>query len=210
MSEKTEKKMGIYEKLMLIQNELNVPKNLFNSFGNFSYRNCEAILEAAKPVAAKYRCVITLNDDIVNEGDRYYVQAIATLTDVDTEKCIMASAFAREPDHKTKMDDAQVTGTSSSYARKYALGALLDLDDNKDADTNEYQEQTRVEPQEDNPKVSADNIEKLQLEANEAGITIDQICGTFQLATLQDMTKKQWVHAIKMLEAEKAKKGSVA
>ncbi len=128
--------MNIYEKLAAIQNELKAPKNQFNEFGNFSYRNCEDILEAVKPLCKKHKTVLILKDEILNIGDRYYVTAIAEL--IDTEKPddrIIAQAHAREEESKKGMDGSQITGASSSYARKYALGGLFNIDDNKDSDT---------------------------------------------------------------------------
>ena len=114
-----------------IQKELKSPKGQFNSFANFKYRSCEDILEAVKPLLDK--AILTVSDDIVQVGDRYYVKATATYEEKDFIKSV--SAFAREPLEKTKMDVAQVTGTSSSYARKYALNGLFCIDDTKDADT---------------------------------------------------------------------------
>lgn len=115
-----------------IQQELKVPKGQFNSFGNFKYRSCEDIVEAVKPLLIE-EATLTFNDEPVLIGDRYYIKATVTLT--HGEKTWPAVAYAREPAEKTKMDVAQVTGTSSSYARKYALNALFCIDDTKDADT---------------------------------------------------------------------------
>lgn len=136
---------SIYAKLIEIQSELNVPKNLYNSFGKYKYRNCESILEAAKPICKKHGAVLILNDDIELVGDRFYIKATATLT--DGKEAIEVHAYAREEENKKGMDGSQITGTASSYARKYALGGLFSLDDNKDADTDEFAMQTKkVEP----------------------------------------------------------------
>lgn len=199
------------ETLRKIQCELNAPKDKYNSFGGYSYRSCESILEAVKPLLDKYDANLVITDDIRMVGDRFYVKATAIFTAGDEE--VVVTSYAREPEHKTKSDDAQVTGAASSYARKYALNGLFLIDDNKDADTDEYTKAQKREPQapqENDPKITADAVEKLQMAAEEAGITIEQICGTFHIGTLQDMTMKQWVHAIKMLEAEKAKRGGAA
>lgn len=122
------------ETLQKIQCELKAPKNLKNNFGGFNYRNVEAILEAVKPLLKKHGAVITISDDILQVGDRFYIKATATITDKDG-KSFSTSAFAREALTKKGMDEAQITGSASSYARKYALGGLFLLDDNKDIDS---------------------------------------------------------------------------
>ena len=121
----------------LAQSELKAPKNQYNSFGKYSYRSCEDILEAAKPVCAKYGLLLTVSDEIVHEGDRYYIKATACLYDAQggSDEVVSATAFAREALDKKGMDDSQITGTASSYARKYALNGLFCIDDTKDADT---------------------------------------------------------------------------
>src|SRR5690625_3803965 len=133
--------LTLQQKLLKIQQELKAPKSNFNSFGNFNYRSLEDILEAVKPINDKYGITLTLTDRPVQVGDRYYIEATALITDNNQE--FKVTAYAREPQSKTKMDDAQVTGTSSSYARKYALHGLYLIDDTKDADTDEFQQQTR-------------------------------------------------------------------
>lgn len=135
--------MTIYEKLSKIQEELKVPKNQFNKFGGFSYRSCEDILEKAKPICRAYKTVLTLEDDVVAVGDGIFVKATATLADLEGESKISVKAFARHANEKKGMDDSQMTGTASSYARKYALNGLFNLDDTKDADTDEYQKQSK-------------------------------------------------------------------
>lgn len=125
------------EELINIQNELKAPKNLYNSFGKYKYRNAEGIMEAAKPLLKKYNCCLTLCDDIHMIGDRYYLKSTATLTNKEG-KSVTVTAFAREDKDKKGMDGSQITGTASSYARKYALNGLFLIDDTKDADTDEY------------------------------------------------------------------------
>ena len=133
--------MTIYEKLLNVQNEIKAPKNLHNDFAHFDYRNCEGILESAKPLLKKNKLTLSLSDDITQIGDRIYVKAIATLTDLENDGVtITNTAFAREPLEKKGMDGSQITGATSSYARKYALNGLFLLDDEKDADTDEYHE----------------------------------------------------------------------
>lgn len=121
------------EKLLKVISELKVAKNQYNSFGGYHYRSCEDILEAVKPLLHKHGLLMTITDNIVSEGGRVYVQAFVTVTDGEWAK--NASAFAREAEHKKGMDDAQVTGSASSYARKYALNGMFLIDDTKDADT---------------------------------------------------------------------------
>lgn len=122
------------KELQEIQSLLKAPKNQFNKFGKFNYRSCEDILEAVKPLLVQYKCILILNDDVANIGDRYYVKATATIRSEKGEEC-SATAYAREADDKSGMDAAQITGSASSYARKYALNGLFCIDDNKDPDT---------------------------------------------------------------------------
>lgn len=141
-----EKKLNIYEKLLNIQNELKAPKNQFNKFGNYKYRNAEDILEAVKPICLKYKAVINVKDKIIQFGDRYYVEATAYITDVEKPgDYIDNQAYAREEESKKGMDSSQVTGATSSYARKYALNGLLCIDDTKDTDSEEYQKSEKKE-----------------------------------------------------------------
>ena len=131
--------MNIQEKLTTIQLELKAPKSKRNNFGNYNYRSCEDILEAVKPLLAANMCSLTLDDDVLCIGDRVYVKATATLTDHAEGATISTHAFAREAETKKGMDESQITGTASSYARKYALNGQFAIDDTKDADTDEYQ-----------------------------------------------------------------------
>lgn len=142
----TDKTLTLGEKLVKIQTELKAPKNLYNSFGKYSYRNVEGIQEALKPLLAKYGCAVTLNDEIVEIGGRIYVKATARICEYPSEASLSVTAYAREADSKKGMDEAQITGATSSYARKYALNGLFLLDDTKDADTDEYHEQTQRTP----------------------------------------------------------------
>lgn len=126
-------------KLVDIQKKLKAPKGQFNKFGKYYYRSCEDILEAVKPILADAGCTLTLSDEVVLIGDRYYVKAIAWLKGEDVDEVV--TAYAREADNKAGMDSSQITGTASSYARKYALNGLFCIDDTKDADTDEYANQ---------------------------------------------------------------------
>lgn len=131
------------DSLIKIQQELKAPKSQYNSFGKYNYRNCEDILEAVKPLLAKENMTLTISDDLVLVGERYYVKATAKLFKAG-EMVAEASAFAREAEIKKGMDESQITGTASSYARKYCLNGLFLIDDTKDADTDEYTSRTKA------------------------------------------------------------------
>lgn len=133
----------IFAALMAVQAELKAPKNQHNSFGKYDYRSAEDIIEAVKPLLKENGLFLNMSDEIVLIGDRYYVKATVKVVDVVTGESVQASALAREAAQKKGMDESQVTGTASSYARKYALNGLFAIDDNRDADTNEYAAQTR-------------------------------------------------------------------
>ncbi len=124
----------IHEKLSQIQSKLNAPKGQYNSFGKYNYRNCEDILQALKPILSEHKCHVSLSDEVVIAGNRFYIKATATITDSENNS-FSTTAFAREAESKKGMDESQVTGSTSSYARKYALNGLFAIDDNKDADT---------------------------------------------------------------------------
>lgn len=133
----------IFQKLARIQKDLKAPKSQYNSFSSYYYRNCEDILEALKPLLDK-DTIIIVNDEIVQVGDRYYVKATATITDGQGE--IHNTAYARESLDKKGMDDSQITGATSSYARKYALNGLLAIDDAKDADSHDNRPKNQPQP----------------------------------------------------------------
>lgn len=136
------------KELIQIQTKLKAPKNLYNKYGGFYYRNAESILTAAKPLLEETGCLLLLTDDIVEVGGRVYVKATATITAPDGSH-VSVEAFSREPDTKKGMDEGQVTGASSSYARKYALNGLFLIDDVKDPDTDEYRKE--AEARSENP-----------------------------------------------------------
>lgn len=131
------KDKNIYEKLMYIQARLKAPKGQYNKYGGYNYRSCEDILEGLKSLLQECEVALLISDDIVMIGDRYYIKATVKL--VDNEKAeVIATAYARETEHRSGMDNAQVTGATSSYARKYALNGLFCIDDTKDPDALEY------------------------------------------------------------------------
>lgn len=191
--------MNIYEKLSNIQQELKAPKNQYNSFGGYNYRSCEDILEAVKPLLKKYKCTLQLEDYLENIGERYYIRAIAKI--IDTEKpyvednelyavnCITNSAYAREEESKKGMDGSQITGASSSYARKYALNGLFLIDDVKDSDT------TNIGSNEDNePKRASEKQIKY---INTLGIDIVAMCEYYGINDISELTIEQASEIIK-------------
>lgn len=138
--------LTLKQKLSAIQTKIKAPKNLYNSFGKYNYRNAESILEAVKPYLDSLNLYLTIHDEIENIGDRFYVKAVVELGDCETDEYITTYAYAREESEKKGMDGSQVTGATSSYARKYALNGLFLLDDTKDADTDEYHNVTTKNP----------------------------------------------------------------
>ena len=126
--------MKVHEKLYAVQQQLKAPKGQRNDFGKYNYRSCEDIVESVKPLLAVQRLLLTMSDDLVQVGDRYYIKATAKITDITDGETVEVTAFAREEESKKGMDGSQVTGASSSYARKYALNGLFAIDDTKDSD----------------------------------------------------------------------------
>lgn len=191
----------LLEKLQKIQFEMKAPKNLFNKFGNYKYRNAEGILEAFKPFGEKYKVALIVTDDIINVGDRYYVKATATIYDTESEATLSNSAFARESFDKKGQDDSQITGTASSYARKYALNGLFLLDDTKDADTDEYHEETtkkaeqkKAEPKEE--KRLASDIQIKEIAKLFDDTSLQAMLGYFKVSAVGDLTEEQASTAI--------------
>ena len=204
------KTMSVYEKLSHIQNEINVPKNLYNKFGNYYYRNAETIFDTAKPVCMKYRTTLVVSDEVVNVDGRFYIKGIATLCDWDSDKEVTNVAYAREEESKKGMDASQVTGSCSSYARKYALNGLFNLDDNKDSDTPEQREEIDARA-----KATAKNAEskkeKAEVMATESQLKMIHELGNeerieglkkhYKVNELSELTIDQASQAIKILKA---------
>lgn len=138
------------KELIMIQQELKAPKTQRNNFGGYNYRSCEDILEAVKPLLAEQSCTLTITDEIVMVGERIYLKATATITNPEGVS-VSTTAFAREPEQKKGMDESQISGMASSYARKYALNGLFCIDDTKDADTmdNTHEGHNAPAPQQD-------------------------------------------------------------
>lgn len=139
----SDKELTFLERVSLLITELKAPKSQRNNFGKYNYRSAEDILEAVKPLANKHGLVAKLSDEPVMIGDWHYIKATASIKDVKTGEEEIATAYAREPLAKKGMDESQITGTASSYARKYAMNGLYQIDDTKDADTDEYTEQVK-------------------------------------------------------------------
>ena len=205
--------MNIYEKLSSIQSQIKVNKSNYNSFGKYSYRSAEDILEASKPICKDNGCVLTLSDEIVALENRFYVKAIATLTDIESLETITVTAFAREEENKKGMDASQVTGACSSYARKYALNGLFNLDDAKDADTDSYTQTVRTAMQnEADAKIKAQASADLPVSKEEEEILskliagfngkddyetrIKKICKKYGVSELADLKRSQYVHLV--------------
>lgn len=154
--------MTVYEKLIKVQKELKAPKNQRNSFGNYNYRSCEDILEALKPVLAENGATVFISDKpIVKENLWSYIESTVTFVDIESGEFVTVTAFARESESKKGMDVSQITGSASSYARKYALNGLFLIDDTKDADTDEQHNQTAGSKQK---AFSKDDVTALRLD----------------------------------------------
>jgi hypothetical protein len=137
--------MNIYKKLINVQIELKAPKNQYNSFGKYKYRSCEDVLEALKPILNCNGLTLILGDEIINVEGRFYIKSTAKLIDIDTGEKIETAAIAREEEVKKGMDSSQITGSCSSYARKYALNGLFLIDDTKDSDSTNTNEESKKE-----------------------------------------------------------------
>ena len=201
-------KNNVYFKLMKVQSKLKAPKGQYNSFGKYSYRSCEDILEALKPLLAEVEAIVNVSDEVKLIGDRFYVEATAMFLDCETGDSVVARASAREDETKKGMDLAQVTGSVSSYARKYALNGLFAIDDNKDSDaTNTHNKDikpnmTSVSGLSDNG-LSERQIKRLFAIGNKAGFKKDVVEATVKKmfgCEPKDMTKDQYNTVCERLE----------
>lgn len=220
--------MTIFEKLSAVQTELKAPKGQYNSYGKFKYRSCEDILEAVKPLCAANKAIVMLSDKVEQIGDRFYIKAFVTFRDLESDAEIVSTAYAREDESKKGMDGSQVTGATSSYARKYALNGLFCIDDTKDADTDEMQRQTtqRRQTQEINNPTAADveriaaetaaqlsapkmidnqQAARIQALAKEKGFVGAKILKRYKVDSLNKLTASQAESCIKSLEATQAR-----
>lgn len=196
--------MGIYAKLGAIQQKLKASKNQYNKFGNFYYRNCEDIQEALKPLLQESGAVLVLEDNIVERGGRVYVEATATLCDIEKECSVSVRAYAREEEQLKGMVAAQITGSASSYARKYALNGLFCIDDSKDPDyTNDKmdnQDKGKKQP-ERNTKVSKNQIAVVRKEIERTGAKEAAVCYQYRIKTLDEMTIEQFKNAMEIFKS---------
>ena len=204
--------MNITEKLVLIQTRLKAPKGQYNSFGKYHYRSCEDILEAVKPLLSEAKAALTVTDRIVQIGDRFYVEATATLRDAESADTISNTASAREDEEKKGMDGSQITGAASSYARKYALNGLFAIDDTKDADsTNTHgaqPAQTSVAPKSAPTQApTASTLPKALLdEAQKLGIDLNRVAAYYK-KTVAEITIAELTSCIAQKRDALAKKG---
>lgn len=192
--------MEFIEKIVAIQSELKAPKGQYNSFGKYNYRSCEDILEGVKPLLAKHGLVLTIQDSIDLIGDRFYVKATVTITDGKDE--ISTSAYARESLDKKGMDASQVTGATSSYARKYALNGLLAIDDTKDADTMDNSKKPAQQTQE-----TVYNWNTLKARATQGGISETDLKhylkDTLKVNAVNEMKQEHYQQAFNWVNAKR-------
>ena len=208
--------MKLHEKLLAIQTKLKAPKGQYNSFGKYSYRSAEDILEAVKPLNAEHGVLLTITDEIKEVGGRIYVVATATVSDGTDE--LKVSAFAREPENKKGMDDSQITGATSSYARKYALNGLYAIDDNKDADTDEHNQQQENAPKKQQTQKQQPTKEPTEKELHEIvekyvrniealGVeraqVVDYVCNKHSVGNLFDLKPNVLVGELKAIYLSK-------
>ena len=195
--------MNVYEKLMTVQTKLRAPKGQYNSFGRYSYRSCEDILEALKPLLAEVGAIVNVSDEIKLIGDRFYVEATAMFLDCETGDSVVARASAREDETKKGMDLAQVTGSVSSYARKYALNGLFAIDDNKDSDATNTHNKDIKPNMTPVSGLSEAQINRLFVIGNKAGFKKDVVEATVKKmfgCEPKDMTKDQYNTVCERLE----------
>ena len=190
---------SVLNKLHTIQQKLKVNKNQYNKHGGFNYRSCEDILEAVKPLLAELKCTLTLGDDIVQIGDRYYLKATAELYDLESNTKQVATAYAREQAEKKGMDSMQITGSASSYARKYALNGLFMIDDNRDADS---QEPPKPEPQ---TELFATAQQVQMIKEQMPAERIERMLTYYKKNKVEQLTLKQASETLEGLKKEGAK-----
>ena len=192
--------MEFIEKIVAIQSELKAPKGQYNSFGKYNYRSCEDILEGVKPLLTKHGLVLTIQDSIDLIGDRFYVKATATIT--DGKEQLSTSAYARESLDKKGMDASQVTGATSSYARKYALNGLLAIDDTKDADTMDNSKKPVQQTQE-----TVYNWNSLKTRAVQGGISEEELVSyvteTFKVSKPSELKQEHYQQAFNWVNAKR-------
>lgn len=194
--------MNIYEKLATVQQELIAPKNQYNKFGKYYYRSCEDILEGLKPCLDKVKAIVRVSDELVLIGERYYVKAVAYFIDCEDGSTIQNAAYAREEEEVKGMSSSQITGSASSYARKYALNGLFCIDDVKDADTRDNQqkeEKEQKQAEEEQKQVEKSKISDIKVKAliqrcEKEEVPTEKILKLYKVKQLEDLTEKQFAH----------------
>lgn len=196
----TDSQVVLNQRVGDIQHKLKAPKGQYNSFGKYNYRSCEDVLEGVKPLLKEHNLALLIDDEIVQIGERYYVKATAKIT--DGREIVSATAYAREPDTKKGMDESQITGSTSSYARKYALNALLCIDDTKDADTMDNSKKPVQQTQE-----TVYNWQTLKARATQGGISEDDLKHylkeTLKVNESKDMTQELYQQAFNWVNAQR-------
>ena len=197
--------MSVYTKLLNVQSELKAPKSQYNSFGKYKYRSCEDILEALKPILNKNKATVIISDDILFVEGRHYIKATVKFIDIENGEMVENSALAREDEVKKGMDSSQITGSVSSYARKYALNGMFAIDDTKDSDsTNTH----GVEPDKpkSNGKLSAKQVGRLLAIGLKAGIKEPEIKKVIKSEygkdKIEDLSKEEYDNVCSRLEAK--------
>lgn len=185
--------MNVYEKLQIVQLKLNAPKNQYNKFGKYYYRNCEDIQNAAKPLLAEVKAVLIVGDELVMEGDRYYIKATASFYDCESEEVVKNVAYAREDQEKKGMDVSQVTGSTSSYARKYALNGLFCIDDSKDPDGK--------------IRISEEQYNEIVEELRRTGVGVKGLGKNYGVKDIHDLTPEQYADAVSILKDKPTRPG---
>lgn len=199
-TEQDKRNLDVIEKLSEIQTRMNVPKDKYNKFGEYNYRSAESILEEFKKYSREYNVLLTIHDEITEIAGRVYVKAVAIFKDCETGDEISVPGYAREPETKPKMDESQVTGSASSYARKYAMNALFLLDDVKDTDTNEYAKQTGADKKNGGKKEQATqdtfvnqyHINSLRKMFEKEGIDENKLLAGYQIKKIEELTVIQY------------------
>ena len=196
----TDSQVVLNQRVGDIQHKLKAPKGQYNSFGKYNYRSCEDILEGVKPLLKEHNLALLIDDEIVQIGERYYVKATAKIT--DGREIVSATAYAREPDTKKGMDESQITGATSSYARKYALNALLCIDDTKDADTMDNSKKPVQQTQE-----TVYNWNSLKTRAVQGGISEEElvhyVTETFKVSKPSELKQEHYQQAFNWVNAKR-------
>ena len=200
--------MTVYEKLINIQSELKAPKSQYNSFGKYKYRNCEDILESVKPLLEKNRSTLFISDEVILIGSRFYVKSTVTFVDAESGEKIINTAYAREEENKKGMDGSQITGASSSYARKYALNGMFAIDDTKDSDTTNTGSNSPIGNNGTSQGLSEAQVKRLYAIAYKAGVKKEDVAlvvkHDYGISDVAKLTKNQYDEICERLE----KKGS--